>query len=68
MLIIQNKWDKSESKYECDRCKKELSISTRISIYTKVEYENPKKRWDLCSNCFEMLCRGIKKGKQGGVK
>lgn len=25
MLVSQNKFDKSQSKYTCDRCKKELS-------------------------------------------
>lgn len=61
MLISENKFDKRESKYECDRCKKELSIDTRISIYSKVAYENPKKRWDLCSRCYKSLERGIEK-------
>ncbi len=61
MLVSQNKFDKSESKYECDRCKKELSITTRISIYSKLSYENPKKRWDLCNKCYAALVRGIEK-------
>jgi transposase-like protein len=63
MLISSNKFDKSESKYECDRCKKELSINTRISIYTKVAYDNPRKRWDLCQKCYTALVRGINKNK-----
>lgn len=61
MLVSQNKFDKSESKYECDRCRKELSINTRISIYSKIAYQNPKKRWDLCSKCYAALVRGIEK-------
>jgi transposase-like protein len=61
MLISSNKFDKSESKYECDRCKKELSINTRISIYTKVEYDYPRKKWDLCEKCYSALVRGINK-------
>lgn len=61
MLIEKDYSNKKNSKFICDRCKKELSINTRISIYSKIAYQNPKKRWDLCSKCYAALVRGIEK-------
>lgn len=64
MLISTNKSDKSNSKYQCDRCKSIISLYDRKSISVAEGYANPRKKWDLCPRCYRMLCKGIEK-KEG---
>lgn len=61
MLISTNRFDKSNSKYECDMCKKKMSSADRIAVSIAHNYENAKKKWDLCSNCFKKVERAIEK-------
>lgn len=48
MLVIKNKFDKSKSKYQCDRCKVDLDPMQRNAIYVMEGYNAQKKKWDLC--------------------
>lgn len=61
MLISTSNVDKSNSKYQCDMCKKLISPLNRIVISKGNSYENPKKRWDLCLKCFSKLERAVER-------
>ena len=64
MLISTNKSDKSNSKYKCDMCKNFLSPLNRYNILVAEGYANPRKKWDLCSNCFRILNKNIENWEQ----
>lgn len=61
MLISTNRFDKSNSKYECDMCKKKMSSIDRIGVSIAQNYENTKKRWDLCKKCYKKLERAVER-------
>ena len=61
MLITLNKSDKSNSKYKCDMCKVLISPINRVVVNIAKGYENPKKKWDLCTKCFKKVEKAIEK-------
>ncbi len=63
MLKTINRFDKRESKYECDRCKANIDMHNRYSVYIGEGSANAKKKWDLCKRCYKALVRGIEKSK-----
>lgn len=63
MLISQNKFNKKQSVYKCDRCNEQLSIETKVAVYIGLPSRTPKKKWDLCKKCYGALVRGINKNK-----
>lgn len=63
MLVSQNKFDKKQSVYKCDRCNTQLSIETKVAVYIGLPSRAPKKKWDLCFRCYRSLIRGINKNK-----
>lgn len=48
MLISTNIYDKSKSKYICDRCQTDINSLNRNAIYIAHGIGTIKKRWDLC--------------------
>lgn len=64
MLLKINKFDKSESKYCCDRCKTLLSPMNRYTLYVAEGIREKREKWDLCKNCYRLLEKGIEKGVQ----
>ncbi len=63
MLISTNVRDKTKSIYMCDRCKREITLKEKVAIYTSINNQNIKKRYDLCNKCYKALKRGISKRK-----
>ena len=63
MLIKKDLKDKRKSIYECDRCKKRTTRDNNVQICIK-ENQVAKKKWDLCTRCFQALRKGIEKGVQ----
>ncbi len=62
MIIYNDRKNKSNSKYICDRCKKELAGAERISIYAENHnIKIKKKKWDFCTRCYRLLKRGVEK-------
>lgn len=61
MLINKNFFDKNKSKYCCDRCKSEMLLNNRYSIYIGLGSRTAHKRWDLCIRCYKLLEKGIEK-------
>lgn len=63
MKILVNK-SKNEYKYYCDICNKEISFEdkTRHTLSDKFEKNKSEKFCDLCSECFKVFERKIKKG------
>jgi len=59
MLINLNKFDKNESKYECDMCKEQMSSLRRITVNIAEGYANPRKKWDLCINCYRIIEKNV---------
>lgn len=64
MLVNQNKFDKKQSIYKCDRCKKQLNWENKVAIYTAPPRCSPKKKYDFCLKCYRLLIRGVEK-KEG---
>mgnify|MGYP003305776189 CR=1 FL=1 len=58
MIIYNDRRNKKNSKYICDRCKKELTVEDKIAIYAENK-KNKKKKWDFCSRCYRSLERGV---------
>ena len=44
MLIVTNKFDKCNSKYECDMCKRKISATDRITVSTAENFCNARKK------------------------
>ena len=61
MLMSSNKAAKSDNKYKCDMCRTFLSSEKRVTISKAIGYENPKKKWDLCADCYKLLNRSIER-------
>ena len=59
MLLITNRFDKSDSKYQCDMCKNKTSAKDRMVISIAKNYENSKKKWDLCPKCYKKVERAV---------
>lgn len=59
MLIITNRFDRSNSKYECDMCKNKISAVERMAISVAQSYGNSKKKWDLCLRCYRKVEKAI---------
>jgi hypothetical protein len=59
MLISLNKFDRCESKYECDMCKKKISAIERVVLSKAEHFENAKKKWDLCKKCYKKVEKGV---------
>lgn len=60
MIIYKDNKDKNNSKYICDRCKKELTVEDKIAIYAENQKRNvKKKKWDFCLRCYRLLERGV---------
>lgn len=63
MLVEKNVFNRSTSKYKCDRCKTPLAQFERNIIEVGEHGTVAKKKWDLCDSCYKALIRGIRKGK-----
>lgn len=63
-MLLKTSYTKlSKSEYECDRCKKKGTAEDMVKVLIQRPSEKyPKKKWDLCLNCYRSLVRGIKKG------
>lgn len=59
MIISTNRFDKSNSKYECDMCKNKISAVERMAISVAQSYGNSKKKWDLCPRCYRKVEKAI---------
>lgn len=55
MLKNTNRLDKNKSKYECDKCKKIVTLENKYTIYISKGKENQRKKWDLCEKCYNLL-------------
>lgn len=64
MLYQIDKKCKSNTIYECDRCKSKIVAINNHAIYVKEAYGHPIKKWDLCERCYKSLERGVKKWKK----
>lgn len=65
MIIYNDRKNKENSKYICDRCKVELTIENKLAIWVETQKNNrvsKKKKWDFCNRCYRLLKRGIEKG------
>lgn len=64
MVIKVDTTGKTKSIYECDRCHKEINLSTdnRFKVIVRSKANNTLKTWDLCKRCSLLLCKGIEKG------
>lgn len=61
MLSEINYQNKERSIYKCDRCKKRIGqLKYLISVKSPLD-KCSKKKWDLCTNCYKSLCKGIEK-------
>ena len=50
-------------KYQCDRCKAEITTKTRYQLALAKPNTNVKIKYaDLCPRCMKALDRGIRKG------
>lgn len=59
MLLNENKFDKTDSKYQCDMCKTQISSLKRITINMAEGYANPRKKWDLCKKCYMIIEKNV---------
>lgn len=59
MIITVDKFNKENSVYECDRCKKRCNRNEKVSIGIDLHCTGWKKKYDLCTHCYKLMCRGI---------
>lgn len=52
---------KKQYKYNCDRCKREISYKDNTLFQVHIKYKENKmiKKWDLCDKCYKAFKRAI---------
>lgn len=59
MLIKKDVKNNKNSVYKCDRCKRECGRYKKVSIGIDPFCSGWKKKYDLCTHCYKLMCKRI---------
>lgn len=59
MLLTKNKFERKENKYYCDMCHKKINSIDRVVMSKAENFENNKKKWDLCKTCYTKVVKSV---------
>jgi hypothetical protein len=59
MVLEKNKFCRDNNKYLCDMCHKKMNSNSRVVISKAEQFENNKKKWDLCKNCYNKVVKSV---------